>query len=162
MLGTNTSSTKKCMIVHIKNACTCDTQMYFEINSFTLKHSLKHYLSCSNSYIWFLLYWFRVWFSCPPQEPQSIVSPSWPSKFWIYTCCTSWWQRKEAWWKLSTRRSGGKSQRDLTCLPRSPVQLSLYAHSKSTCGTKQPAKIHFINCSIYKLTVYTKISSVSL
>lgn len=72
----------------------------------------------------------HVFVSSPPQEPPSTGSPSWPSRSWTCTCSTSWWRKREAWWRLSTRRSGEKSQRDSTCPHPSPAPLSLCAHSK--------------------------------
>lgn len=104
------------------------------------------------------LFYFRLiefLFLFPPQEPQSIVSPSWPSRSWICTCCTSWWPRREALWRLSIRRSGEKSQRDSTCLLLSPVQLLPCAHSKSLYH-KKSSKFHFTGCSSWKLTIYTQ------
>lgn len=66
------------------------------------------------------------------QGPQWIVFPLWPSRCWICTCSTGWWQRRAALWRLSTRNCGGRSPRDSTCLPQSPVQPSPSAHSQCT------------------------------
>lgn len=64
------------------------------------------------------------------QGRQSIVSLSWLSKCLTCTCCISWWQRRVALWKSSTRSCGERSPKDSTCLPQSPVLLSPSGHSE--------------------------------
>lgn len=88
-------------------------------------------VSCFDSVFFLFLPFFSlcVFVNVLFQEPQWIVFPLWLSRSWICTCCTGWWQRREAWWRSSTRNCGGRSPKDSTCLPQSPVQPSLSAHS---------------------------------
>lgn len=84
--------------------------------------------SCHDSVLMFC--WFFPPMCVLFQELRWIVFPSWPNRSWIFTCSTSWWQRRAAWLRSLTRNCGGRSPRDSTCLPQSPVQPSPSAHSQ--------------------------------
>lgn len=64
------------------------------------------------------------------QELLSTAFPLWRSRCWTYTGCISLWQRREAWWKSSTRRSGGRSPKVSTSPHPLPAQPSLSAPSR--------------------------------